>query len=314
MATMKTPILVLTALCNLIHPLAATPDHAVSVTERVLGSNPGGFAVLRTETDNLGSYDNSRVTTWLDEIPKTADGREKVKSTLLLDVSHTVDVNHADPNTPPPVMEKINSQDTSLSLASVLQRYPGQMRSAWTPEQLSKLEIDQVGGVIFNRKLALIHGTHIQQKLFGGRHADEPWSLGEVTEDADCLYLRLTIGNDSGPESRIVCVPPEITKRQRDQASVQPVYLVAGKFESREDAVQAARPIMAKARDLKIHSFQLEIWSLEDGTMKTKYVIADQSSTYRIGIGGIPKLESDLQIQLTPMSSERFVEKFFVPN
>lgn len=311
---MKTPTLVLTALCSLIHPLAATPDHAVSVTERVLGSNPAGFAGLRTETDNLGSYYSSRVTTWLDEIPKTPEGREKVKSTLLLDVTHTVDVNHADPNIPPPVAEKINSLDASVTLASVIQRYSGEMRQAWTPEQLSKLEIDQVGGIYFNRKLALIHGTYVQEKIFGGRHADESWSLSEVTEDANCLYLRLSIGNDSGPESRIVCVPPEITKRQRDQASAQPVYLVAGEFESREEAVQAARPIMAKARELKIHSFQLEIWSLEDGTSKTKYVIADQSSTYRIGIGGIPKLESALEIQLTPMSSERFIEKFLVPN
>ena len=63
---MKTPTLVLSALCSLFHPLAATPDHAVSVTERVLGSNPIGFAVLRTETDNLASYYSSRVTTWLD--------------------------------------------------------------------------------------------------------------------------------------------------------------------------------------------------------------------------------------------------------
>jgi len=197
-------------------------------------------------------------------------------------------------------------------LASILQRYPDQIWQSWTPEQLSKLEVDQVGGIRFNRKLSLVHGTFVHEKLFGGRHADEPWSLSEVSEDAGCIYLKLSIGNDSGSESRIVCVPPEITKKQRDQSSAQPVYLVAGSFESREEATVAARAIIVKARERKIHGFQLEIWSLKDGTMKTKYVVADQSSTYRIGIGGIPKLETDLEIQLTPMSSERFIERFYV--
>lgn len=310
---MKTKKLVLIFLCH-FHPLSATPDHAVSVTERILGTSATGFALLRTESDNLGSYYSSRVTTWLDEIPKTPAGRENKKSTLLLDVTYTVDINHNDRNVPPPVAEKINSQEASLTLASVLLRYPDQITQTWTPEQLSKLEVDQVGGVYFNRKVSLVYGTFVRENLFGGRHADESWSVSEVSEDAGCIFLRLSIGNDSGPESRIVCVPPEITKRQRDQASAQPVYLVAGKFESREEAVQAALPILAKARELKIHGFQLEVWSLEDGTAKTKYVIADQSSTYRIGIGGIPKLESALEIRLTPMSCDRFIERFFVTN
>lgn len=311
---MKLPRFVLIVLCCLPNALVATPDHAVSVTERFLGSNSTGFALLRTENDNMCSYYSSRVTTWLDEIPKTSDGRETMKSTLILDVTLTVDIEHKDRSAPPPVAEKINSQDASLTLTSVLQRYPGQMRQVWTPEQMSKLEIHQVGGIHFNRKLSLIHGTFIREKIFGGRHGEELWSLSEVAEDGDCIYLKLSIGNDSGPESRIVCVAPEITKKQRDQVSAQPVYLVAGKFDSRDEAMQAARPILSKARGMKFHGFDLEIWSMEDGTSKTKYVIAESSSTHRIGKGGIPEIEKALEIQLTPMSSERFIEKFFVTN
>ncbi|MES2440891.1 MAG: hypothetical protein V4584_17630 [Verrucomicrobiota bacterium] len=311
---MKTTSLVLTALCSLIHPLAATPDSGVSVTERLLGSNSTAFAILRTETDNLGSYYSARATTWLDEIPKTQDGREKVKSTLLLDVTHTADVNHSDPNTPPPVAEKINSQDSSLALASVLQRYSGQTVRSWTPDQLSTLEIHPVAGIRFNLKLPLIDGASVQKKIFGGRHAEESWSLNEVSEDSNCLYLTLSIGGDSCPESRIVCVPPEITKHQRDQAAAQPVYLTAGKFDTREEATQAAVAMVAKAREMKIHGFHPEIWSLEDGTLKTKYVIAETFSTERIGTGGIPEMEKALEIKLTPMSSGRFIEKFSVPN
>lgn len=312
--TMKIPTIVMIALCNLIPPLSATPDHAVSVTERFLGSNSTGFALIRTETDNLASYYRSRVTTWLDEIPKTSDGREKTKSTLLLDVTLTAATEHPDENTPTPVAETINSQDASLSMASVLQRYPVQMRRPWTPEQLSKLEIHPVGGIHFNGKLSLIHGTFVQEKIFGGRHPEETWKLGEVSEDADCIYLGLTIGDDSGPESRIVCVPPEIAKQQRDLVSAQPVYLVAGKFETLDEAMHAARPMVVKAREMKLYGFDLEIWSLEDGTLKTKYVIAETFSTERIEKGGIPEIEKALEIQLNPMSSKRFIERFFVTN
>ena len=309
---MNIPFLVLKVSCCLILPLAATPDHAVGVSEHFLGSNPTAFAVLRRQTDNLGSYYSSRVTTWLDEIPKTSDGRDKVKSTLLLNVTFTVDIEHTDPNTPAPVSEKINSQDASLSLAAVIQRYPGQMLPSWTPSQLSRLEIHQIGGIHSNRRLSLVHGTYIREKIFGGRNAEDPWMIDEVSEDADCIYLRLSIGHDSNRESRIVCVPPEITKQHRDQASAQPVYLIAGKFDTRNEAMVAAGTMVAKAREKKLHGFQLEIWSLEDGTLITKYVVAEKFSTERIQNVGIAEIENALEIRLTPMSSDRFIERFLV--
>ena len=309
---MKIPTLALIALCSQIYPLFGTPDHAVSVTERFLGSNPTRFAILRTEIDNLSSYYSSRTTTWLDEIPKTSDGREKAKATLLLDVTHTVDIEHTDRNIPAPVSEKTNSQDSSLTLASVLQQFPDQMRQAWTLEQISKLEIHPIGGIRFNRKLEFIHGTYIREKIFDGCNSDDLWELSEVSEDGDCIYLRLSIGSDSGPESRIVCIPAEITKRQRDQSSAQRVYLVAGKFDTREEAMLAAGAMVAKASEMKFYGFHPEIWSLEDGTLKDKYVIAESFSTELIGSGGILEMEKRLEIQLTPMSSERFIERTLV--
>lgn len=311
---MKIPLLVLITLCSQLYPLTATPDHAVSVTERFLGSNSTGFVVLRTEIDNLSSYYSSRNTTWLDEIPKTVDGREKTKSTLLLDVTDSVDIDHTDRNTPAPVTESINSQDASLTLASILQKYPDHLGTSWTPEQLSKLTIDQVGGIHFNGKLYFIDGTFIQKTIFGDRHGEELWALSEVSEDSDCIYLRLSIGNDSGPESRIVCVPPDVTKRQRDQSTAQPVYLIAGKFKTREEAVQAARIMVTKAKGKKFYGFYPEIWSFEDGTLKTQYVVADSFSTERIIRGGIPEMEKTLEIHLTPMSSDHFIERTLVPN
>lgn len=313
---MKIPTLLLTAFCALIHPLVATPDHAVDVTERILGSNPTGFAVLRTETDNLSSYYRHRVTTWLDETPKTSDGREKVKSTLLLDVTYSVDIDHTDRNTPPAADEEINSQDTSLTLASVLQCYPGEMQKSWTPEQLSKLEIHPVGGIHSNRGLELADATFIREKLFGGRQGEEPWKPVQAWEDDNAIYLRLSIGNDSPIESRTVCVSPNVTKQLRDQASAQPVYLITGKFDTLGEAMKAATALVAKAKakKMKFYQFHPEIWSFEDGTLKTQYVIADEFSTERIETNSIPEIEKTLEIRLTPMSSKLFIEKFFVSN
>lgn len=306
---MKIRACLLVVIHGLIHPLAATPDHSVSVTERVLGSNSTGFAVLRTEHDNMCSYYSSRVTTWLDEIPKTPNGREQMKSTLLLDVTRSRDSNHSDPNTPAPVTETINSQNATLSLASVLQRYPGQLQQAWTPEQIAKLEIDPNAGISYNGKLVFIHGSAIGEKIFGGRHGGEPWALDEVAEDADSIYLRLSVGQDEGPESRIVCVPPAITKRQRDQADAQPVYLTTGKFDTRDEAIQAARTLVEKAREKKFSDFFPEIWSLMDGDSTSKYVVAERFSTQMIKNGRLSEIESTLEIRLTPMSSDRFIER-----
>lgn len=310
---MKIRIFCLIVICCLTHPLVATPDHAVTVTERFLGSNPTGFAILRTESDNMCSYYSSRVTTWLDEIPKSFNGREKMQSTLLLDVTRTLDAAHSDPNTSVPVVEKINSQNAALTLASVLQRYSDQMQP-WTPEQIAKLKIDPIAGISSGRKLVLINGSTIGERIFGGRHADEGWALKEITEDKDSIYLRLSMGQDGREETRILCVSPEITKRQRDQAAAQPVYLTTGKFDNLDQAIQSARALVEKKENLKLYNFHPEIWSLEDGTSTIKYVIAEKFSTELIKSGDISHMESALEIQVTPMSSDRFIERTKVSN
>lgn len=311
---MKIPALVLIAFYTLVLAVAASPDHRVDVTERILGSNSSGFAVLRMESDNLCSHYSYRTTTWLDETPKTLDGREKVKSTLLLDVTHTVDIEHKDLNTPATVAEEINSQDKTLNLASVLQRYQAQVDQPWTPEQLSTLEIHPVAGIHFRGKLELRDGTFIREKVFGGRQGEASWMLKEVMEDGDAIYLKLSIENESGDETRIVCVPPNVTKQLRDQASAQPVYLISGKFGTLEEALKAAASLVTKAKEMEFVQFRPEIWSFVDGTLKTQFVIAEMYSTEQIEANRVPEIEKALEIRLTPMSSGRFIEKFFVSN
>jgi hypothetical protein len=294
--------------------LLATPDRATQVRERILGSNPNSFAILREESDNLGNYYTSRKTVWLDEVPKIAGGREKTKSTLLLDVTYHVDPDHADPNIPPAVTEELHTRDSELTLAAILQSNSDQPETRWTPEQRAQLVLHPVGGVRLGHRLVLVDGAFIQQKVFGGRDGASTWRLDEVTEDGNCLYVSLSIGEDGSAESRVVCVPPDVTKRFQDQKSAEPVYLVAGQFESRESAAELATALVAKARAEKIFGFRAEIWAVDGGWKSFKYVVVDAYSTDRIREGGIDKLEESLGVRFTPTSSERFVERFFVAN
>lgn len=77
---MQTPLGCLLAIGILAAPLAATPDHAVTVNERLFGANATDYAVLRIEDDDQGSYYTFRVSTWLDEYSKESRGLGKTRS------------------------------------------------------------------------------------------------------------------------------------------------------------------------------------------------------------------------------------------
>lgn len=51
--------------------LRATPTRAVSIDERLLGSNKTHYAILRTEVDNMGSYYDRRTKQFLQVYRKT---------------------------------------------------------------------------------------------------------------------------------------------------------------------------------------------------------------------------------------------------
>lgn len=309
---MKTPVFCLLAIVGLASPLSATPDHSVTVNERFFGANSTEYAVLRVEDDNQGSYYTSRVRTWLDEYSKESRGLGKIRSTLLLDVTYQRDVNHSDRNTPVPVTESVNSRDATHSMAELLQRYPGQAGRDWTQEQLAKIEVHPEAGIHFRRRVHFFDGGVIVREVFGDRHHGETWTLDGVSEDMNILYLRLTMGQDHGRESRIVTVPPQITKQVLDQSTMQPVYLVAGRFDSLEEALSRGQALLEKARGLKIYNFHPEIWSSRPPADRIEYLVAETYSKELIESAGIPQIEKALEIDFTPVSSERFIERTFV--
>ena len=309
---MKTPVLCLLAIGSLAAPLAATPDHAVTVSERLFGASATDYAILRTEDDNQCSYYSSRVCTWFDEYSKESRGLGKTRSTLLLDVTYQRDANHSDRNTPAPVTETVNSRDATLSMAELLQRYPGQAATNWNQEQLARIEVHPEAGIHFRKRMLLFDGGVIAREVFGDRHRGETWTLEGVSQDMNVLYLRLAMGQDQGRESRIVCVPPQPTKQALDQSTMQPIYLVAGKFDSLAEAEARGQALLQKARGLKIYNFHPEIWSVRQPTDRTEYLVAETYSKELLESSCIPVIEKALEIDFTPVSSERFIERTFV--
>jgi hypothetical protein len=292
----------------LLGNLAATPDRTVSVSEQPAGSNPAEFAILRTETDNLGSYYSDRKKITLEEFTK--DKSAEPRTTLLLDISYHIDPQHSDRNTLPEVKETIHHQDATLHWAAILQRYPQHSWTRWTPEQMEKVTVHPIAGIRYNNRVLLLDGSKIHQNVFDGIRPELPWELTEISEDANSLYLRLEKTFEDGVhDSRIVAVPPGITKRVRDQALLKPLYLIAGKFGSEQEALAEARALKTKAAAAKSYQFHPEVWSVWEPTDKIVYVIAEQYSMELIDRDAVQALERLLEVELVPMGSKNFRER-----
>ncbi len=285
--------------------LFATPDHAVDAKEQFFGSNETDYAVLRTEDDNQASYYHSRVTTWLDEYSKEDALREKRKSTLLLDVSY-----HRNPDEKPdsPATQVVHSQDATLPLALLLARYPQHSAVPWTEENRAKLNVDPVRGIDFGN-VFMFDGGVISREIFGGRHTGETWTLDQVSGDANAIYLLLSCGQDEGREKRLLCLPPGRSKQVNDQLAMQPIYLVAGTFDTEEAAVASARELVKKAVEIKNYDIHPEVWSARPPTDKVVWHVVEGFSTEMIGKNAVARTEAALEVRLVPMTSRGFIER-----
>lgn len=294
------PALVCTGLLS-AGSLCATPDHSVSVVERFFGSNQTSYALIRTENDNQGSYYSSREKTWLDEYAKEDTEREKPHSTLLLDLTFSRDANHNDRYTPMPVTRTVNSKDGTVAMADLLERYPGKE----TVEGMEDISGDPATGIRFRNRLSIAEGVFISEVIFGGRHVEDGWRLDGVSGDMNCLYLRLSAGQDTNPETRLMCLSPTISKSVNDQRSSQEIYLVESSHDEKEKAIARAKELDALARERKYFRFHPEVWRATVNHKPT-YLVVESDSKSMIDSGWVKGTESTLGIDFTPTSSEGF--------
>lgn len=303
------------AVCS--SPAIATPDRQVTVDEQLIGSSAAGYVVIRTETDNLGSYYRSRTKRFLDEYSKNAAAIEnetavgvKTHSRLLLDVSTSIDPEHSDPLTKPAGSELVNEKDKTLALADILERYPTNV-TKWDAKRFSRLTMQQLGGVYLD-SLCVVWGGTLTQTIFENRLPEAEWRLDEVLEDSNCIYLKVSKGTDGEQQTRFVCIPPRRSRQIHDHLDLKPFYLSAGSFGTKQEALEKARALIEKSKANGLVGFNPEIWTMWKPTDKIVYVIAATYLQEPSTEESFAALEGVLGLHLVPLSSKHFREKTIV--
>jgi hypothetical protein len=285
--------------------VGATPDHSVKVCEQFFGSSESGYAVLRTEDDNCGSYYRSEISTWLDEYSAEDPSRKQARRTLLLKVSsnRNPDDHHA-----PPVMQVLEEESTMM-IASLIKKYPVRALEAWTQEQMSKMQLHPKAGIHFRNRVFIIDGAVIDKEVFEGRPSDSEWRMDGVSHDAKMVFVQVSAGNDEGPQTRLIGVPLKVSKIVKDQLGMEALYLVSDRCDAKEAAVSRARELGRLAREKSLFAFQPEVWSTRLPTDKMAYLVTTANSEQLIRSGSVKRLEDGLGIDFEPVSSEGFEER-----
>jgi hypothetical protein len=306
---------------GLVSPLShGTPGQSVMIDELLLGEDEESFAVLRTERDNLGSYYKSRTKVFLDERSK-ATGKS-VKEVLLTDSTSTVDAEHADPNTEPKVKTEIHQKDERVLLGELLTRFTlipepqtGLARRTAESSPFMGMTVHPEGGIQNGQGLVVFDAKTLSEGVFGGRGADLPVQIQSMRQWGTAIYLKLSKDDeDLGEmESHWVCVPPAKAVQVRAHESMEPIYLVAGSFDSKAKAIEAAEKWLATAREKKVAAFSPEIWSMEKNRT-LKYLVVQQRSGDVIGTDQKLGIEKALGIRFEPVKSEGFREWVRVPS
>ncbi len=297
------------ACASLLH---ATPDRVIHIDERLAGIGDGVHAILRTERDNMGSHYSDRENLWLDEYASGDAVRQLVKSTHLLDVTTIIDATHNDRNAPPPVERRVAHEDDSLTMASVLSRYPIRDFTPWADERMEALVSHPTNGIRFRNRVMLLTSKNIDQ-AFREQHAEHPWIIESIVNGGGCLYLRITKTTpDEATETRVFHVSPEKSQTVHDQLEMQPFYFVAGSYETLEEAVTAAGEFQGRAMEARLFGYHPEIWEERLPTKRSRYVIALKHSMHLIESGHLAKIREVLGVDLVPTSSKNFWKLTYV--
>lgn len=290
--------------------LGATPDHVLEVSERLLGTSGDGFAFLRVEWDNQGSYYTFNEKHFLDIYEKKArekgpDIATKASTVLLVDRTYT---RHPDAKADSPPDVKTNEMaevGEALSLAVLIARFP-QMPGEWEAEKFLRLGAHPTAGVSIDRS-HVIWGGWVKERFGVDRNAEFDWKLEDVMEDSNSLFLKVSAEN----QTRWVCVLPKTTKQVRARLSMNEFYLVAGTFDTEEAAVGLARDINVMRREKKFFKFSPEVWSERTPADKIRYLVVSGLTKNAVGSDSSSKLGLVLGLKIEVASSSRFQDRIF---
>ncbi len=289
--------------------VGATPDHQVRVRERLLGTGADGFAILRVVEDNMCSYYASNEKQFLDIHPKRdrrtpeADAAEVV-STLLLDRTFTKSAVAGASDLP---VVKVNSMadGEELSLSALLLDY-SQMPVKWDEEKFRRLRAAPRNGVSFE-SYYMIWGGWVTQRFGVDRNSELEWTLESAAEDSDSMFL--TVVTES--QSRVVYIPRDTTQQVGARAFMADYYFVAGSFDTEAKAIDLARQVNERRKELKSFDFEPEVWSTRLRTDKLKYLVVSPMKRKLVENDSFSKLEERLGLDLEVRSSSDFQERVF---
>lgn len=292
------------AVCWLSAPVStASPNHRVTITERLLGTDGKTFSVIRTESDNRGSYYSTNTKVHL--IERSADTQEAAKTTLLSETATVVDATHNHPVNPPPVTTSVKYQDQELRLADILLKYPMATPVPWDEEKRARLVFHANAGVSLDNRVRLA-GTREIATVFGEALKLGEWRIADVFEQGAGLFLVLEIEAPEGaPESRVLGIGPEQVKQVRAHLSREEIYLSAGAFPTREEAVKAIAGW--KAAGKSSGNMTWEIWSRDLPTTKTDHVVVLPRTREMLSGGWSKRIEEEAGIRFEAIPSDRFV-------
>ena len=286
--------------CLASAPVQATPDRATTIHETFLGSNATGYAILRKENDNLGSYYKEHRTTWLDEYQKDAEIATKPRSTQLLDQTY-----FTDPEDTTHSSTTEHSKDTKTTLGDIIDRYQQLELIPWPLEQTKELHFDKNTGSTEYKSQCLVAAKALLGAKF--RHVDSGGALEllAVAEDSNCIFLTIATSNDEEREVRMICIPAAITRNIHALRTLEPLYLSAGTFDSEKEALALVRKLQATAGNSYRPS--LVVWSVfHSDTGKTDYAVVLANSAELIKRNEFGTKQDLLGMHLVPITSEGF--------
>lgn len=287
----------------------ATPDRLVVSNERFFGCGKDTYAVLRTVHDNKGSYFHSRTTTTF--IERSKDTSEVVREVLILDREETVDYDNMG-KLPPKVV--VHAKDGNEILGNLLEKWPEQ-GGHLTPEELGRFRF-AAGNVRFDERLGLLYGKPAFDAWCALAPAEAAWTIEEGMEVSRTILLKVR-WKEAGDEGRSsaywVCVDERTNAQVRAFKHIQPIYLVAGTYDSKEKALEQASKWVAELKTLGYSAFQPAIWTVDRGRATPDYVIVAADSKYLIDHRKTAEVEERLKVHLVPMNNERFREWIPIP-
>ena len=297
--------------------LLGTPDRSITVEEDFLGSNATGFAILRTETDNHSSYYQLQVTRYLDEYDKTPEQQpvasflaRRVKRTMLLDVDRLIDTETGAKS------ENVRTRNDSTQMADLLTRYP-ERAYRWDGSRFAKLSSWKRNGRITSGQADFLSNwTSLPEEIFGKYEHQPEWKLEQAMEDMNSLYLRVSTGpegveaDDGGiRQTRWICIIPDKTRQIHAHLELQPMYLCAGSYATADEAVKQAREVLKKAKETKVRTPSLEVWSVEYFDSPLCYTLVVRDEMKDIEPKKFKQLQRLLGPDLSPTTSECFVAR-----